>query len=474
MQQNQLDEFKRLKKVHAEKVQEYNEIKEQVGYTKPRAVCLSEFSIQVRRDLLKNVEIIGCTTTGAAKLGSLLKSLSPKVLMVEEAGQVLEAHILGSLVPSVEHLILIGDPLQLRPTLNNFALSVEHPRGSQLYRFDMSLMERLATSGLPMSRIDVQRRMRPTISSLIRNTLYEGLQDHELVKSYPDVRGMVKNLFFVTHNHRENGGMDDTASKYNVYEVRIQRYSRLLFPRQGCYSAEGDIVVLCAYLGQLARLRDALGGEVAVVIDERDQAALDDREGDKEDASDDSDGPSIQHVKVTSCVRLRTVDNYQGEEGKVVILSLVRNSGGDEDEVEMQTVSQHTKVNIGFLKVHADIYSVEIAYSLTHCSAVALSRAREGLYIFGNADNLSSRSRMWRSIIEELDAQDALGKGLPVACHRHPERVEYISRPGQLSRIAPDGGCMEQCDTLLKCGHLCPFKSVPACSVIATIRTMLL
>ena len=42
--------------------------------------------------------------------------------MVEEAGQVLEAHVLGSLVPSVEHLILIGDPLQLRPNLNNFGM----------------------------------------------------------------------------------------------------------------------------------------------------------------------------------------------------------------------------------------------------------------------------------------------------------------------------------------------------------------
>lgn len=79
------------------------------------------------------------------------------------------------------------------------------------------------------------------------------------------------------------------------------------------------------------------------------------------------------------------------------------------------------------------------AYSLAHFSAVALSRAREGLYIFGNAENLSSRSGMWRSILEELDAQDGLGPGLPVACHRHPDRVEYVSRPGQLSRIAPDG-----------------------------------
>jgi len=57
---------------------------------------------------------------GAAKLTSLLKSLEPRVLMVEEAGQVLEAHILSSLVPSIQSMILIGDPLQLRPTLANY------------------------------------------------------------------------------------------------------------------------------------------------------------------------------------------------------------------------------------------------------------------------------------------------------------------------------------------------------------------
>ena len=43
-------------------------------------------------------------------------------MIVEEAGQVLEAHILANLVESTEHLILIGDPLQLRPTLNNFGM----------------------------------------------------------------------------------------------------------------------------------------------------------------------------------------------------------------------------------------------------------------------------------------------------------------------------------------------------------------
>lgn len=57
------------------------------------------------------------------QLEMLFQSFSPKVLVVEEAGQVLEAHVLGSLVPSVEHLILIGDPLQLRPSLANYCKS---------------------------------------------------------------------------------------------------------------------------------------------------------------------------------------------------------------------------------------------------------------------------------------------------------------------------------------------------------------
>ena len=43
-------------------------------------------------------------------------------MLVEEAGQVLEAHILGALVPSIQHVILIGDPQQLRPTINNYGM----------------------------------------------------------------------------------------------------------------------------------------------------------------------------------------------------------------------------------------------------------------------------------------------------------------------------------------------------------------
>jgi hypothetical protein len=99
--------------------------------------------------------------------------------VVEEAGQVLEAHIVSTLFPSIQHIIAIGDPLQLRPPVNTYGehqltfqltaeLSMDSPRGRDQFRFDMSLMERLASNGLQMSQLQVQRRMAPPISSLIR------------------------------------------------------------------------------------------------------------------------------------------------------------------------------------------------------------------------------------------------------------------------------------------------------------------
>ncbi|KAJ7497553.1 hypothetical protein FB451DRAFT_1211927 [Mycena latifolia] len=425
LHEDQLEDFQSLRSKHESILKKNQESKD-----------------EIRRQLLSDIDIVGCTTTGAAKLTSLLKSLSPRVMLVEEAGQVLEAHVLGSLVPSVEHLILIGDPLQLRPTLNNYSLSMDNKRGKQLFKFDMSLMERLATNGLAMSQINVQRRMRPAISTLIRKPLYPALQDHELVKSYPDVRGFTKNIFFFDHLHRENDGAEESASKYNTFEVSMIKDLVLYLLRQGCYSEDGDIVVLCAYLGQLARVRDALGNEVAVIIDGRDKENL----AEQEEEEFESDGPHIAHVQVTKRVRLRTVDNYQGEEAKIVILSTVRNAGSKNDDVD--PTHAYSRPTIGFL-------------ASENRTNVALSRAKEGLFILGNATQLASRSRMWRSVIEQLENMDCLGNAFPVSCHRHPETVQLVSQPGKLPLFAPDGGCLQPCNYRLKCGHVCHYKCHP-------------
>lgn len=49
----------------------------------------------------------------------------------------------------------------------------------------------------------------------------------------------------------------------------------LYFLKQGEYNGEGDIAVLCAYLGQLQKVRAALRDlKIAVSVDERDEDQL--------------------------------------------------------------------------------------------------------------------------------------------------------------------------------------------------------
>ncbi|PCH39561.1 nucleoside triphosphate hydrolase protein [Wolfiporia cocos MD-104 SS10] len=400
-------------------LQHYEELRQQY-----KSACkeYSDIRDETRRRLMSQTDLIACTTTGAAKLITLLSTISPKVLMVEEAGQVLEAHILTSLVSSIHHLICIGDPQQLRPTLATFALSMDSERGRQLYKFDRSLMERLADNGLPMSQINMQRRMRPSISHFIRQILYPRLEDNEIVQTYPHVQGMQQDVFFFNHTHKENGS-DDSVSKYNDFEVIIIRDLVLYLLRQGIYNEAGDIAVLCAYLGQLQKVRAALRDlKIAVAVDERDQEQLA-RQGMEEDTE-------FEEVLVAKHVRLGTVDIFQGQEAKIVIVSLVRNSG------TFETGS----ASIGFLKSSNRIN-------------VALSRAKHGLYILGNAANLR-RNETWSVILDDLEARDQIGLGLPIVCPRHPDEKHIVTKAGELPHIAPGGGCLLPCGYRLDCGHI--------------------
>lgn len=49
------------------------------------------------------------TTTGAAKYKALLKNVTSQIMIVEEAAEVLEAHITTALTKHTQQLILIGD-----------------------------------------------------------------------------------------------------------------------------------------------------------------------------------------------------------------------------------------------------------------------------------------------------------------------------------------------------------------------------
>lgn len=61
------------------------------------------------RRVLQTADVIGVTTTGLAKRISVLQRVRCKVIICEEAGEVMEPHMISTLLPSVEHFIQIGD-----------------------------------------------------------------------------------------------------------------------------------------------------------------------------------------------------------------------------------------------------------------------------------------------------------------------------------------------------------------------------
>lgn len=70
--------------------------------------------LQLQRDLhrVRDARVVGCTTTGAAIHHALLTEAGCGVVLVEEAAEVLEAHVLTALDTSTKHLIMIGEASQ--------------------------------------------------------------------------------------------------------------------------------------------------------------------------------------------------------------------------------------------------------------------------------------------------------------------------------------------------------------------------
>ena len=58
---------------------------------------------------MQRCDVVGMTTTGAAKNRRLLSLLKCHLVLVEEAAQVLEPHVITALPPSCDHLVMIGE-----------------------------------------------------------------------------------------------------------------------------------------------------------------------------------------------------------------------------------------------------------------------------------------------------------------------------------------------------------------------------
>ncbi|KAI9573105.1 P-loop containing nucleoside triphosphate hydrolase protein [Boletus coccyginus] len=362
---------------------------------------------------LQQKRIIACTTTGAAIYADVLERVGPEVLLVEEAGEILESHILIALSHNVDQMILIGDHKQLRPKVNNHQLTVEKGEGFDLNR---SLFERLVLKGYPHVTLSTQHRMRPEISAFVRELTYPELINAPSTYGRPDIRGLQSNVIFVDHNHpedddslisdRADGGTK--ASKQNTYEVQMVLKIVRYLGQQG-YNSE-NIVVLTPYLGQLHRLRDTLKRNTDPILNDMDSLDLA-RAGLSLFAPPDGKAKKGR-------IHLATIDNYQGEESDIVVASLTRSNKSN---------------MIGFMDSPERLN-------------VLLSRARNGLILIGNSQTfLHSRKggALWKRCFTLLEKGQYVFQGFPVRCQRHTGHIVLLKGASDFDDHCPDGGCTE-------------------------------
>jgi hypothetical protein len=414
---------------------------ELVKETESSRALLTAIHDDADRRVLQRADVIGVTTTGLAKRISTLRHVMCKVVICEEAGEVMEPHMISALLPNIEHFIQIGDHKQLRPQINNYKLSLESNSGTQ-HQLDRSQFERLSIGEpgrpvFPVAQLNIQRRMRPEISTLIRDTIYPRLIDHTSTKSLPDVVGMRKNMFWCDHDNFEEDARKDMQQKShsNVWEVEMVQALVRHIVRQGVYNSS-DIAVLTPYTGQLQKLRASMRSDFEIVLSDRDQEALTlegllDKVLETEDEEQgDQPGLKKKHVEkkhLSDLLRLATVDNFQGEEAKIIIVSLVRSN---------------KERKVGFLRT-------------TNRINVLLSRAQHGMYLIGNG-NTYSHVPMWEQVLGMLRATDSIGKAFGLCCPRHPETEIQASEPDDFARLSPEGGCDLACNhRLAACGHQC-------------------
>ncbi|XP_037051302.1 NFX1-type zinc finger-containing protein 1-like isoform X2 [Bradysia coprophila] len=345
------------------------------------AETIAQLKRQHEVEILKNADVVGMTTTGAAKFHDLLAKMKCRIVIVEEAAEVLEAHIVTSLTKYTDHLILIGDHQQLKPSTAVYELSKK-------YDLDVSLFERMINNHMTCYSLLAQHRMRPDIADLIRGSIYANLDDARNVHQYECIKGMSNSLFFLTHEKLEESE-GDSMSKLNEFEADYLAGLAGYLLKQGYLPS--SITVLTTYTGQLFLLKSKF-----------------------------RTSESLKSIHITC------VDNFQGEENEIILLSLVRSN---------------LDGKMGFL-------------SISNRVCVALSRAKKGLYVIGNMKMLSKQT-IWSQINAKLEQKKQIGPKMTVVCQRHQTHSD-IAKGEDFIKKCPEGGCSKVCGLLMKCHHLCP------------------
>ena len=358
--------------------------------------------------ILRQSTVVGMTTTGAARNSKLIRKLKPKIILIDEAGEVLEAHIITSLCQSVEHLIMIGDPLMLKP-------STAVSRLSDQYNLNLSLFERLIINDFRHATLTLQHRMRSEISSIMR-LIYPMLVDNRIVMNYEHIHGTSTNMYFVAHDYFEDPLLEDSTSRANTHEAKFVVELTVYFLGQG-YTQE-EITILTFYNGQKYLIEDLMAKKF------RDNQ-----------------------------IKVSTVDKFQGEENEIIILSIVR--GNKENYIGHCCVDN--RASVAFSRARSGFFVI----GNEKCFRIASKKTKSGLW-----DRILDRFSELHSIGRSLELYcKKHGSVLNVADWKD---FKKIGKKGCFNSCESNTTKRDMsliCNKSLSCGHPCLGELEKDCAI---------
>ncbi|KAL4480740.1 hypothetical protein ABPG72_014515 [Tetrahymena utriculariae] len=273
-------------------------------------------------NFMKQYEVIGMTLTAYHIHFEALRQLQAEIVVVEEASEIIESDFFPVLTPWLKHLIQLGDHQQLRPFQRNKTLEED-------YNYKMSYFERLITvNQIKLITLYQQRRMRPEFADFTRLFYGKKYQDDPSVKSASFIKEIsLIGMYLLPHTYPETMMRD--RSYINQYEaIFIKILVSILASKYKQY----QITVLSMYKSQKILIQNKLSG--------------------------------FQNVLSF------TVDEFQGNESDIIILSCVRSN---------------IQNKCGFIKE-------------SHRINVAFSRAKIGFFCIGNFVMYQIKVPTWKKI----------------------------------------------------------------------------
>lgn len=293
---------------------------------------------------VKAAKIVFSTCIGSS-LG-LLRNEMFDIVIIDEASQQTEGCALVPLVKGCQRAVLVGDHVQLRPTVR--------PEVAALGG-DCSLFERLFTSsrgeGFGRLMLDTQYRMHSSLcdfpsTEFYRGRLITGLRDSE--------RGLEKTGFSWPKGDKRGVWVECADREEVEGKSKVNK------------GQAGVCLGVCTLLATAADGEKGVGQTVAVLTPYAKQVDLLKR--------------VLGHVMGSGLVEVSSIDAFQGREADVVVFVTVR---------------CNEKREIGFL---TDMRRLN----------VALTRARRGLVVIGNRGTLTNgddeeSAAVWKRLVGVLE-----------------------------------------------------------------------